>query len=447
MAKNKGKILVVDDNSGIRAALKLLLPMHFDQVELIPSPNELISRLAEFRPDVVLLDMNFHTDINTGNEGLYWLSEIKKRCPDMAVVLFTAYADIQLAVEGMKRGAFDFIVKPWDNDKLVQTLKAAYEGRNKEEKEPLKPSSLKMFWGKGQSMSAIHKTVEKIAPTDATILITGENGTGKDVLAGEIHRMSERSFRPMVCVDAGALTETLFESELFGHVKGAFTDAHADHVGKFQQADGGTLFLDEIGNIPLHLQAKLLRAIQNRAVTRVGDTRSIPVDIRLICATNKDLEKMVQDGEFREDLYYRINTMHLHLPALRERTDEIVPLAEMFIAKYAERYRRAVSGLTPEAAEILMSHHWSGNIRELQNCIEKAVILSDGEMLTASDIELPQSRRTVTPDISNTCSLEETEEKAIRAAMARFGGNLSMVAKSLEISRPTLYSKLKKYNI
>lgn len=447
MAKNKGKILVVDDNSGIRAALKLLLPMHFDQVELIPSPNELISRLAEFRPDVVLLDMNFHTDINTGNEGLYWLSEIKKRCPDMAVVLFTAYADIQLAVEGMKRGAFDFIVKPWDNDKLVQTLKAAYEGRNKEEKEPLKPSSLKMFWGKGQSMSAIHKTVEKIAPTDATILITGENGTGKDVLAGEIHRMSERSFRPMVCVDAGALTETLFESELFGHVKGAFTDAHADHVGKFQQADGGTLFLDEIGNIPLHLQAKLLRAIQNRAVTRVGDTRSIPVDIRLICATNKDLEKMVRDGEFREDLYYRINTMHLHLPALRERTDEIVPLAEMFIAKYAERYRRAVSGLTPEAAEILMSHHWSGNIRELQNCIEKAVILSDGEMLTASDIELPQSRRTAIPDISNTCSLEETEEKAIRAAMARFGGNLSMVAKSLEISRPTLYSKLKKYNI
>ena len=296
-------------------------------------------------------------------------------------------------------------------------------------------------------MSGIRRTVEKIAPTDATVLITGENGTGKDVLAGEIHRMSERSFRPMVCVDAGALTETLFESELFGHVKGAFTDAHADHVGKFQQADGGTLFLDEIGNIPLHLQAKLLRAIQNRAVTRVGDTRSIPVDIRLICATNKDLEKMVRDGEFREDLYYRINTMHLHLPALRERTDEIVPLAEMFIAKYAERYRRAVSGITPEAAETLMNHHWSGNIRELQNCIEKAVILSDGEMLTASDIELPQGRKTATQEVCSTCTLEETEEKAIRAAMARFGGNLSMVAKSLEISRPTLYSKLKKYNI
>ena len=447
MAKNKGKILVVDDNSGIRAALKLLLPMHFAQVELIPSPNELISRLAEFRPDVVLLDMNFHTDINTGNEGLYWLSEIKKRCPDMAVVLFTAYADIQLAVEGMKRGAFDFIVKPWDNDKLVETLKAAYEGRNKEGMEPVKPSSLKMFWGNGQTMSSIRKTVEKIAPTDATVLITGENGTGKDVLAGEIHRMSERSLRHMVCVDAGALTETLFESELFGHVKGAFTDAHADHVGKFQQADGGTLFLDEIGNIPLHLQAKLLRAIQNRAVTRVGDTKSIPVDIRLICATNKDLEQMVRSGEFREDLYYRINTMHLHLPALRKRTDEIVPLAEMFIAKYAERYRRTVTGLTPDAAEMLMNHQWSGNIRELQNCIEKAVILSDGEMLTASDIELPQGRKAAAPEVSSACTLEETEEKAIRAAMARFGGNLSMVAKSLEISRPTLYAKLKKYNI
>ena len=450
MAKSKAKILVVDDNSGIRAALKLLLPMHFAQVELIPSPNELVSRLAEFRPDVVLLDMNFHTDINTGNEGLFWLSEIKKRCPDIEVVLFTAYADIALAVEGMKRGAFDFIVKPWDNEKLVETLKAAYDGRSKDSKEASAPppSSLKMLWGKGSAMSAVRKTVERIAPTDATVLITGENGTGKDVLAGEIHRMSERSLRPMVCVDAGALTETLFESELFGHVKGAFTDAHVDHTGKFEQADGGTLFLDEIGNIPLHLQAKLLRALQNRSITKVGDTKAVPINIRLICATNKNLEQMVRDGEFREDLYYRINTMHLHLPALRERTDEIVPLAEMFIGKYAERYRRAVSGLTPEAAEALKSQYWSGNIRELQNCIEKAVIMSDGDTLTAADIELPQGRNGATgPGMTGNESLEETEEKAIRAAMARFGGNLSMVAKSLEISRPTLYAKLKKYNI
>ena len=290
--------------------------------------------------------------------------------------------------------------------------------------------------------------MEKIASTDATVLITGENGTGKDVLAGEIHRQSERCLRPMICVDAGALTETLFESELFGHVKGAFTDAHSDHTGKFEQADGGTLFLDEIGNIPLHLQAKLLRAIQNRTITKVGDSKAIPVDIRLICATNKDLEKMVREGEFREDLYYRINTMHLHLPALRERTDEIVPLAEMFMTKYADKYRRTVNGLTKEAVEILKSHTWSGNIRELQNCIEKAVILSEGSVLTAADIQLNQIGATVSDvSVNGSETLEETEEKTIRAAMAKFGGNLSMVAKSLEISRPTLYAKLKKYNI
>ena len=449
MAKSKAKILVVDDNNGIRAALGLLLPMHFAQVELIPSPKELVSRLADFRPDVVLLDMNFHTDINTGNEGLFWLSEIKKRCEDVEVVLFTAYADIQLAVEGMKRGAFDFIVKPWDNEKLIDILKAAYANRSKEARETsaVPASSIKMHWGKGAQMTAIYKTVEKISMTDASVLITGENGTGKDVLAGEIHRRSERALKPMVCVDAGALTETLFESELFGHVKGAFTDAHADHIGKFEQANGGTLFLDEIGNIPLHLQAKLLRAIQNRSIVRVGGTEAIPIDIRLICATNKNLEQMVKDGDFREDLYYRINTMHLHLPALRDRTDEIVPLAEMFIEKYAEKYRRQVSGLTPEAEELLKGQYWSGNIRELQNCIEKAVILSDGNILGINDLELQQNKAAESVAVSAVDTLEETEEKAIRAAMARFGGNLSMVAKSLNISRPTLYAKLKKYNI
>ena len=449
MAKSKAKILVVDDNNGIRAALKLLLQMHFAELELIPSPKELVSRVVDFRPDVILLDMNFHTDINTGNEGLFWLSEIRKRWPDISVVLFTAYADIQLAVEGMKRGAFDFIVKPWENDKLIETLKSAYTDKLKKKGEstPSSKSAVEMYWGNGPAMTAIHKTVEKIAPTTASVLITGENGTGKDVLATEIHRRSERAACPMVCVDAGALTETLFESELFGHVKGAFTDAHTDHIGKFEQANGGTLFLDEIGNIPLHLQAKLLRAIQNKTITRVGDTKAIPVDIRLICATNKDIEKMVSEGTFREDLYYRINTMHLRLPALRERTDEIVPLAEIFIAKYAERYRRAVSGLTEDARRQLESYSWSGNIRELQNCIEKAVIMSEGEILTANDIEIPQDRKAEELLMNGSETLEETEEKAIRAAVARFGGNLSQVAKALEISRPTLYAKLKKYNI
>lgn len=450
MAKSKGKILVVDDNSGIRAALKLLLPMHFTQVEVIPSPVELISRIADFQPDVVLLDMNFHTDINTGNEGLYWLSEIKKRRQDIVVVLFTAYADIKLAVEGMKRGAFDFIVKPWENDKLVETLENAYRhrldatGGVRQEK----PAKKQMMWGHGQAMTAIRKTVEKIAPTDATVLITGENGTGKDVLAGEIHRLSERNLSQMVSVDVGAITETLFESELFGHVKGAFTDAHADHIGKFEQANGGTLFLDEIGNIPPHLQAKLLRVLQNRSITRVGDTKAIPIDIRLICATNKDIARMVRDGEFREDLYYRINTMHLHLPALRDRSDEIIPLAEMFISTYAAKYRRSVAELDDEAKTLLMEHRWSGNIRELQNCIEKAVIMSDGELLTAADLQLtPEKEAPGAESHEGGETLEMAEEKAIRAAMAKFGGNLSMVAKSLQISRPTLYTKLKKYDI
>lgn len=451
MAKSKAKILVVDDNSGIRAALKLLLPLHFAQVELIPSPKELVSRIADFRPDVVLLDMNFHTDINTGNEGLFWLSEIKKRCPDVEVVLFTAYADIQLAVEGMKRGAFDFIVKPWENERLVSVLDSAYRHRAKVAvREGGKPGRKEghMVWGKGESMTAMKRTVEKIAPTDATVLITGENGTGKDVLANEIHRLSERSAKPMVSVDVGALTETLFESELFGHVKGAFTDAHADHVGKFEQADGGTLFLDEVGNIPLHLQAKLLRALQNRTITPVGDTKAIPVDIRLICATNKDLEKMVREGKFREDLYYRINTMHLHLPALRERQDEIIPLAEMFISIYAEKYRREAKRLAPEAAAMLKGYRWNGNIRELQNCMEKAVILSEGESLGVTDIRISPMPDATSEDVrKGEDTLDQAEEKAIRAAMSRFGGNLSMVARSLEISRPTLYAKLKKYNI
>ena len=268
MSSKEGKILVVDDNAGIRQALKILLPLHFAEVEAIPSPASLVSTLERFRPDVVLLDMNFNTSINTGNEGLDWVAEIKKMTPEVEVVLFTAYADIALAVEGMKRGAFDFIVKPWDNDKLMATLTAARDKARKA-KAPVIPSEAKesMFWGTSRAMAAIRRTLDKIAPTDATVLITGENGTGKDVLAREIHAHSLRSGKPMVAVDAGAIPETLFESELFGHVKGAFTDAHADHVGKFEQADGGTLFLDEIGNIPLHLQAKLLRALQNRSIS------------------------------------------------------------------------------------------------------------------------------------------------------------------------------------
>ena len=434
----KGRILVVDDNQGIRSALKILLSAYFAQVELIPSPKTLISTMDAFKPDVVLLDMNFYTDINTGNEGLYWTSELKKMFPNVQVVLFTAYADIALAVEGMKRGAFDFIVKPWDNDKLIdvlqEALKAASQAsgpRRSGKTSDAEISSSNMFWGSTVAMAEIRRTVDKIAPTDATVLITGENGTGKDVLAREIHARSSRKARPMVCVDAGAITETLFESELFGHVKGAFTDAHTDHVGKFEQANGGTLFLDEIGNIPLHLQAKLLRVLQNRTVTRVGSEKQIPIDIRLICATNMDLEKMVADGRFREDLYYRINTMQLRLPPLRDREEDILPLANLFAAEFAEQYHRPVPQYTQMPA-----HSWPGNVRELRNCIEKAVIL--GEQPTV---------KKAAPTVGKTESLALTEEKAIRDALARYGGNLSKVAAELGISRPTLYAKLKKYDI
>ena len=445
MSSKEGKILVVDDNAGIRQALRILLPLHFAEVEAIPSPASLVSTLERFRPDVVLLDMNFNTSINTGNEGLYWVAEIKKMTPEVEVVLFTAYADIALAVEGMKRGAFDFIVKPWDNDKLMATLTAARDKARKA-KAPVIPSEAKesMFWGTSRAMAAIRRTLDKIAPTDATVLITGENGTGKDVLAREIHAHSLRSGKPMVAVDAGAIPETLFESELFGHVKGAFTDAHADHVGKFEQADGGTLFLDEIGNIPLHLQAKLLRALQNRSIVRVGGTQSVPVDIRLICATNMDLEALVREGRFREDLYYRINTVHIDLPPLRDRREDIMPLAELFLQRYAEKYHRPLSGIDPEAADLLKEQRWSGNIRELQNCMEKAVILSEGSVLTVKDLQLdagPQS------GLAGDRHAERSEESKVREAMDRSKGNISAAAKLLGVSRPTLYAKLKKYGL
>ena len=450
MASKKGKILIVDDNAGIRQALKILLPVHFAEVETLPSPVTLVNTLERFRPDVVLLDMNFNTSINTGNEGLYWAGEIKKMVPEVEVVLFTAYADIQLAVEGMKRGAFDFIVKPWDNEKLVTTLTAARDKARKAMKRDRLPESATadnspMFWGTSPAMEAIRKTLDKIAPTDATVLITGENGTGKDVLAREIHAHSLRSGKPMVAVDAGAITETLFESELFGHVKGAFTDAHADHVGKFEQADGGTLFLDEIGNIPLHLQAKLLRAIQSRSIVRVGGNEAKPINIRLICATNMDLEQLVREGRFREDLYYRINTVHLNLPSLRERKEDIVPLAQMFLERFAEKYHRPLTGIAPEAAAMLTEGRWSGNIRELQNCIEKAVILSDGNELTAKDIQLEQAAKPIGTTIKAVNEAEE--ERLVREAMDRTEGNISAAAKMLGVSRPTLYAKLKKYGL
>ena len=446
MPKLKSKILVVDDNAGIRSALKILLPMRFAEMELIASPNILMETMHKFKPDAVLLDMNFDTDINTGNEGLFWLSELKKHFPDVEVVLFTAYADIALAVEGMKRGAFDFIVKPWDNAKLLATLEnaaGAHRVGTHRMCPPTDQTTTPMQWGESEAMTQLRHEVEKVAPTDATILITGENGTGKDVLANEIHRLSRRAGKPMVSVDVGAITDTLFESEMFGHVKGAFTDAHADHIGKFEQANGTTLFLDEIGNLPLNQQAKLLRVLQNRSITKVGDTKSVPIDIRLICATNRDLKAMVKEGSFREDLYYRINMMPLHLPPLRERPDEIISLAELFVKEFATEYPRKAQNLSDEAKQLLLRCRWNGNIRELRGCIEKAVIYSETEQIRVEDLKLGDTELMD----ENVATMADYEEKMIREALKKYNGNLTLVSKALKMSRPTLYNRLKKYGI
>ncbi len=442
----KDNILIVDDNAGIRTTLQILLDGKCAAVETIASPKVLVSTVQRFRPDVILLDMNFESDINTGNEGLYWLAELKRQFPDIVVILMTAYADIALAVEGMKRGAFDFIVKPWDNDKLMETLEAASQQRKGKVPSQQSDTAMPMLWGDSPKMTDLRRMTEKIAPTEATVLITGENGTGKDMLANEIHRLSARAGKPMVSVDIGSLSETLFESELFGHVKGAFTDARTDHTGKFELANGTTLFLDEIGNIPLNLQAKLLRVLQNRCVTKVGDTKSVPIDIRLICATNRDLPAMVREGRFREDLYYRINTVTLQLPPLRERTDEIAALANSFTIRYAKKYRRNVTGISDEAIALLSHCRWPGNVRELQNCIEKAVILADNTILQPEDLQIDKSAlNTSTSSVAET--LEDAEEQVIRNAVKKYNGNLSLVAKALNISRPTLYNRLKKYGI
>lgn len=447
--KKSGNILIVDDNKGVLTALQLLLKPYFDDIRTLSSPVSLPAVLDEEEWHVVLLDMNFTAGINTGNEGLYWLHEIKHRKPAVAVVLFTAYADIELAVRGIKEGATDFVVKPWDNQKIVETLTAAAQGSAPHGKEKPKKGETaadedSMYWGNSPAMQQLKTLVEKVACTDANILITGENGTGKGMLAREIHALSARRDRPMVSVDLGAVAESLFESELFGHLKGAFTDARADRPGKFEAADHGTLFLDEIGNLPYHLQAKLLTAIQRRSVVRVGSNTPIPVDIRLICATNRSLPEMVKKKEFREDLLYRINTIHLEIPALRRRPEDIVPLAERFIARFCHRYGKPLLGLTDEAADVLRGHTWHGNIRELEHAIEKAVIICDGTLISASLFQLP---RHSAPADTAVSTLEEMEMKMIGKALETCGGNLSAVASQLGITRQTLYNKMKKYGL
>ncbi|WP_418699131.1 sigma-54-dependent transcriptional regulator [Bacteroides sp.] len=450
MAKKSGNILIVDDNRGVLTALQLLLKPHFEQITTLSSPVTLPSVLREQNWQVVLLDMNFTSGINTGNEGLYWLHEIKKQCPALPVVLFTAYADIDLAVRGIKEGATDFIVKPWDNQKLVETLLNAATLHKKSSATAKRADTHpaadghSMYWGNSGIMQQLHLLVEKVATTDANILITGENGTGKEMLAREIHSLSPRRQQEMVSVDMGAVTESLFESELFGHMKGSFTDAHTDRAGKFEAANHSSLFLDEIGNLPYHLQAKLLTAIQRRSIVRVGSNTPIPIDIRLICATNRNLSDMVAKGEFREDLLYRINTIHLEIPSLRDRTEDIIPLAERFITRFCKQYDKPLVRLTDDACEKLMLHPWYGNIRELEHAIEKAIIICDGDRLSAELFQLP--RRTDVPE-ATASTLEEMEMQMIRKTLDKCNGNLSAVASQLGITRQTLYNKMKKYGL
>ena len=450
MIKKQGTILIVDDNRNILTTVRMLLDPIFHNIITIANPNSIPAKLREEHPDVVLLDMNFSSGINSGNEGLYWLREIKSLSPKTEVVLFTAYADIQLAVTGIKEGAADFIVKPFDNEKMISTLLEARDKNKTADKAVGKHSGKAtqslMYWGDSEAMTNLRHVVEKVAATDANILITGENGTGKEVLANEIHRLSARSCKKMLPVDMGAITETLFESELFGHVKGAFTDAKVDKPGKFELADGSTIFLDEIGNLSYSLQAKLLTALQRRSIVRVGGSTQIPINVRLVCATNRNLQQMVNDGEFREDLLYRINTIHLELPALRQRKADIVPLANRFLRQYGDIYNKTNLRFSDEAEKKLTSLPWFGNIRELQHAIEKAVILSDGGIISAEDIDGGNQTRREKP-LEEVQTLDEMESRMIEKTIKECEGNLSVVAARLGISRQTLYNKIKRYGI
>lgn len=450
MIKKQGTILIVDDNRNILTTVRMLLEPIFANIITIANPNSIPAKLREEHPDVVLLDMNFSSGINSGNEGLFWLREIKSLSPKTEVVLFTAYADIQLAVTGIKEGAADFIVKPFENGKMISTLLEARDKNKAADKAAGKLGGKNaqgmMYWGESEVMTDLRHVVEKVAATDANILITGENGTGKEVLANEIHRLSARSGKKMLPVDMGAISETLFESELFGHVKGAFTDAKVDKPGKFELADGSTIFLDEIGNLSYSLQAKLLTALQRRSIVRVGGSIQIPVDVRLVCATNRNLQQMVNDGEFREDLLYRINTIHLKLPALRQRKADIVPLANRFLRQYGDMYNKTNLRFSDEAEKKLISQPWYGNIRELQHAIEKAVILSDSGMISAEDIDGGNQTRREKP-LEEVQTLDEMESRMIEKTIKECEGNLSVVAARLGISRQTLYNKIKRYGL
>lgn len=455
------RILIADDQADVLAALSLLLKGERFQIESASSPESVLRAIDSQELDVVLIDLNYARDTTSGSEGLDLLSRIRAADPTLPVVVMTAWGSVDLAVEAMRRGARDFIQKPWDNARLLAVLRTQVElaealrrGRRLEAenialRDSVSESSseLPQVVAESPAMKAVLKLVERIGPADANVLITGENGTGKEVITRVLHSISSRRSKPLISLNAGALAEGVFESELFGHVRGAFTDAKSDRVGRFELADGGTLFLDEIGNVPLNLQAKLLRVLETGEFERVGSSKTQKVNVRLLSATNADLTAEVAQGRFRQDLLFRLNTVEIRLPPLRDRGEDIPVLAEHFLKLHRERYRRPIMGFTTEALDALRQHLWPGNVRELDHVVERAVLMSTGSVLTAFDLALE-----ATPDARLSArleemSLEDAERLLIKKALARFEGNANRAAEALGLSRSALYRRLQKYGL
>lgn len=445
MKKTHANILVIDDKEDILFAAKMVLKKHFEQIFTLNDPKKAVEVLAENQIDVVLLDMNYRIGFEDGREGIYLLKEIKTFSPKTVMILMTAFGKVETAVEGLKLGAFDYLLKPWDNNKLVEVVKAAVtESRKERKQEAVKPDKDNFFVGESVAIKRAYSLADKVAKTDANVLILGENGTGKYVMANHIHQKSQRAAKPFIHVDLGALNENIFESELFGYAKGAFTDAKTDTAGRFEMAHNGTIFLDEIGNIPLHLQSKLLQVIQNKQVTRLGEAKPRAVDVRIITATNADLKEEVASKQFREDLYYRINTMEIVLPPLRERTEDLIDLASFLLNKMETKYDRSNLSFSKTALEQIEKHAWNGNIREMENRIERAVILCEENEITATDLDLEEV--TEVDSVQDT-QLSDMEKTAIERALQKHNNNISKTAEELGLSRAALYRRMDKYEL
>ena len=458
MPAEADRILVVDDDPDILVAARLLLKQQGYQVRTETDPQAIPQALKQDAPAVVLLDMNFTQEATSGQEGFYWLQQIREQDPTVVVLLITAYGDVEMAVRAIKEGAVDFVLKPWQNEKLLATLSAALVlHRSRREAHRLYARQQRLaadldqpfgdIIGQAPALKEVFQAIAKVAATDASVLILGENGTGKELVARAIHRRSQRAGEVFIAVDMGSLSETLFESELFGHVKGAFTDARNDRAGRFEIASGGTLFLDEIGNLSLPLQVKLLAALQNQQVVRVGANQPVQVDVRLICATNQPIHEMATAGTFRQDLLYRINTVEIPLPPLRERPEDIALLAGHFLDLYRTKYRKALTGLTAEALNHLGAYAWPGNVRELQHAVERAIIMSEGNRLTAADFPLTATAAPREEVAFDSYNLEEVEHEVIARVLRKHQGNVSQTARELGLTRTALYRRMEKHGL